>query len=105
MTLNTVMSHFLQLKNIIETKILRTRSITLMTQIELQSECKSCLWLRAKIFIALKQYQEAILDCNEILELDDCYSWAYATRGDAYLLLEQYNNAFRKFRTSSNIEA
>ncbi|GAB5494558.1 MAG: tetratricopeptide repeat protein [Phototrophicaceae bacterium] len=61
--------------------------------LDLQPECKNCLWLRAKIFIVLEQYQEAIVDCNEMLDLDDGYYWAYAVRGNAYLLLKQYEKA------------
>ena len=48
---------------------------------------------RAFAYLKLKQYQNALDDCNKALSLNSKYAWAYILRGQAYGNLRQYQKA------------
>ncbi|KAM0787366.1 hypothetical protein ACM66B_003452 [Microbotryomycetes sp. NB124-2] len=50
---------------------------------------------RATAYLKMKNFDQALADCNTCLELDESYFKAYRTRARTYLALEQYEDAVR----------
>ncbi|MBQ3443184.1 MAG: tetratricopeptide repeat protein [Selenomonadaceae bacterium] len=55
---------------------------------------------RATAYIGLKDYEQAIQDCNKGIELYPTYSEVYNNRGWAYLEMGNYEQAINDFSTA-----
>ena len=59
---------------------------------------------RSRVYLCLKQYQNAIVDCNNALELSPRHASAYNNRGWAYFYLKRYPQALQDFSMSITLK-
>ena len=59
---------------------------------------------RAACYLKLKQYSEAVADCNKALELNDGYAKAYLRRAEAKMEMGEYDDAIRDFNRTDQLD-
>jgi len=62
------------------------------------------LSLRAAAYTQLKQYDKALADANQSIQLDDTDASAYLSRGYVYLALEKYEDAVKDFDKAIDLD-
>jgi tetratricopeptide (TPR) repeat protein len=61
-------------------------------------------YYRAKVYMQLKNYQKAILDCSRQIKLEPTLAKPYEMRGKCYLALKDRKHAFRDYMRVVEIE-
>jgi len=59
---------------------------------------------RAACYLKLKQFAEAVADCNKALQLNDGYAKAYLRRGEAKMEMGEYDEAIRDFNRTDQLD-
>ncbi|KAI7907551.1 uncharacterized protein BX663DRAFT_539037 [Cokeromyces recurvatus] len=59
---------------------------------------------RAAVLQKQKKFEDALLDCNKAIELDDTFYKAYSRRAGCYMETEQYEEAVKDYRKLTEVD-
>jgi len=66
--------------------------------------CSMLYYNRASVYMKMKKFKEALVDCNKAIELNESYAKAYVKRADIRVEMEEFEEAMKDLKQAKQIE-